>query len=248
MNPPYERNLHRKILVEAITHRTKTGECVCLAPSLYTNYKNDKNMQMLPSSYEIITPSDASKLFNGIQLQDSLLITVWNDKNHISEKEIYEQFVPRGFNIVKKLKFKKSFNDFNILNYTNEKYFVPLKLMTARWDKNKDIIIDKLGLLIDGYTLTGQYYKAIRSKNKDRPCGGIAFKTKNEAMNFINSCNTIFFKFLVKMLHTNSRYILKDYPFMEDYTEPWTDERFYKFFNITEDEQKVIEDTIEKYK
>ena len=205
-------------------------------------------MKMLPSTYEIISPEDASKLFSGIQLQDSLLITTWNNKNHISKKEIYDKFVPIGFSIVKKLKFKTSFNNVNILNYTNEKYFVPLKLMTARWDKNKDIIIDKLGLLINGYTLNGQYYKDVRNKNKDRPCGGIAFKTKTEAINFINSCNTMFFKFLVKILHTNSRYVLKDYPFMEDYTQPWTDERFYKFFNITPAEQKIIEETMEKYK
>ena len=248
MNPPYQRNLHLKILAEAIKHITKNGECICLAPSLYTNYKSDKNMKMLPSTYEIISPEDASKLFSGIQLQDSLLITTWNNKNHISKKEIYDKFVPIGFSIVKKLKFKTSFNNVNILNYTNEKYFVPLKLMTARWDKNKDIIIDKLGLLINGYTLNGQYYKDVRNKNKDRPCGGIAFKTKTEAINFINSCNTMFFKFLVKMLHTNSRYVLKDYPYMEDYTQPWTDERFYNFFNITPEEQKIIEETMEKYK
>ena len=35
---------------------------------------------------------------------------------------------------------------------------------------------------------------------------------------------------------------------MSDYSKPWTDERFYKFFNITPAEQKVIEETMEKYK
>ena len=35
---------------------------------------------------------------------------------------------------------------------------------------------------------------------------------------------------------------------MSDYTQPWTDERFYKFFNITPDEQKIIEETMAKYK
>ncbi len=31
---------------------------------------------------------------------------------------------------------------------------------------------------------------------------------------------------------------------MNDYTEPWTDERFYEYFKLTEDEIKTIEDTI----
>ena len=28
---------------------------------------------------------------------------------------------------------------------------------------------------------------------------------------------------------------------MNDYTTPWTDERFYAYFDITADEQKIIE-------
>ena len=35
---------------------------------------------------------------------------------------------------------------------------------------------------------------------------------------------------------------------MSDYSQPWTDERFYKFFEITPEEQKIIESTMEKYK
>lgn len=29
---------------------------------------------------------------------------------------------------------------------------------------------------------------------------------------------------------------------MKDYTEPWTDERYYKTFNLTKDEIKIIEE------
>ncbi len=32
------------------------------------------------------------------------------------------------------------------------------------------------------------------------------------------------------------------------YESEWTNEDFYKYFGITEDEQKVIEETMEKYK
>ena len=32
------------------------------------------------------------------------------------------------------------------------------------------------------------------------------------------------------------------------YEGAWSDEDFYKFFNITPEEQKVIEETMEKYK
>ena len=37
---------------------------------------------------------------------------------------------------------------------------------------------------------------------------------------------------------------LKFLPFMHDYTHPWTDEDLYKYFNLSEDEIKIIEDEI----
>ena len=33
---------------------------------------------------------------------------------------------------------------------------------------------------------------------------------------------------------------------MSDYSKPWTDERFYKYFNITKEEQKIIEEYADK--
>ena len=35
---------------------------------------------------------------------------------------------------------------------------------------------------------------------------------------------------------------------LKGYESEWTDQDFYTFFNITEDEQKIIEDTMTKYK
>ena len=247
MNPPYQKNLHLKILEKAISKLSDQGKCICLAPSPYTNYKNYKNFNILPSSYEKISPNLASTLFNGIQLQDCLLISEWQKSKHLPMSVIIDDFVPKAYFIIKKLKYTKTFKDVNVLNYNNEEFFVPLKLMTARWDKNKNDIIDKLGLIINGKVEDGRNYKSVRTRNSNRPCGGIPFKSEIEARNFISSCRTLFFRFIVKMQHTNSRYILKDYPFMDDYTEPWTDERFYKHFNITKEEQKIIEETMEKY-
>jgi len=246
-NPPYSRNLHLKILAEAIKHLKDDGICVNLAPSPYTKYKNTNNFKLLPYLYEKIDPNDAAKLFSGIQLQDSLLVSVWHKTKHISLEQIKNDFVPKAYSIIKRLNFQTTFASVNKLNYNNEDFFVPLKLMTARWDKNKNDIIDKIGLISFGKVENGKPFKAVRTKNVDRPCGGIPFNTKIEAINFINSCRTTFFKFVVYMQHTNSRYVLHDYPFMQDYTKPWTNERFYKFFNITPEEQKIIEDTMKQY-
>lgn len=256
MNPPYQKNLHLKILAEAIKHlKDDNSKVVNLSPSPYTNYKNTNKFNLVPISYDKIDVNEASSLFN-IQLQDMLLISSWCINRHMDINIIKNDFIPKGFEIVKKIKTGKTFNDFNVLNYTNELFFVPLKLMTARWDKNKNIIIDKIGIISSGKTDDGKPYKESRTRNIDRPCGGIAFNSYNEALNFKNSCLTTFFKFLVNILHTNSRYVLKDYPWMGDsinprtglkgYESEWTDEDFYRFFNITDDEKKIIEDTMAK--
>ena len=248
MNPPYQRNLHLKILAQQIKLlKDDNSICVNLAPSPYTKYKNINNFKLLPYSYEKINLNDAAKLFGGIQLQDSLLLSTWHKTKHISLEQIKNDFVPKTYSIIKRLNFQLTFADVNKVNYNNEAFFVPLKLMTARWDKNKNDIIDKIGLISFGKVEDGRPFKAARTKNVDRPCGGIPFNTKIEAINFIKSCRTTFFKFVIYMQHTNSRYVLRDYPFMKDYTKPWTDQRFYKLFNITPEEQKVIEETMKKY-
>ena len=42
-------------------------------------------------------------------------------------------------------------------------------------------------------------------------------------------------------------FIIKNHFFiMSDYSKPWDDARFYKFFNITSEEQKAIEETMAK--
>ena len=45
----------------------------------------------------------------------------------------------------------------------------------------------------------------------------------------------------VNYTHLSSRYILKNYPYLEDYTNEWTNEMIYKYFNLTKEEINQIE-------
>ena len=94
-----------------------------------------------------------------------------------------------------KVKFEKSFKDVFVSDYDGKGVFVPLKLMTATWDKNKDHIVDKIGILVDGKTLDGIYYKDARNRNKDRPCGGIKFDTLEEAKAFVEYTESTYKEF-----------------------------------------------------
>ena len=41
--------------------------------------------------------------------------------------------------------------------------------------------------------------------------------------------------------------VIAHLPFMGDYTQSYDDEYFYEYFNITDNERKIIEDFIKKY-
>lgn len=226
MNPPYSGDLHINILKEVLTH-AKT--IVNISPNPFINYR--KNTGLTPNEIIEYSYEDSCKVFGGIQLQCPLAITIYDESNQYADLTKYTPELYKIF--LNKVKFDHSFKDVNVLDYNGVGVFVPLKLMTAVWDKNKNIIVDKLGVLNNSYTLDGVYYKDLRNRNKNRACGGIPFNTINEAKNFYDSCNTTFYKAYVKMFHVASRYVLKDYPFMEDYTSPWTNKRFCEHYNLT---------------
>ena len=74
------------------------------------------------------------------------------------------------------------------------------------------------------------------------------FNSLVEHNNFIDSLDTTFMNWYYYAFVVPGDYKIINYMFrMSDYSQPWDDARFYKFFNITPEEQKVIEETMEKY-
>ena len=86
----------------------------------------------------------------------------------------------------------------------------------------------------------------------------IEFNSAIERENFYNSYETKFLRYVFKShlvdVHVHPEFL----PWMGDcinprtgkkgYESDWTDEDFYKYFGITKAEQKLIEETMEKYK
>lgn len=76
----------------------------------------------------------------------------------------------------------------------------------------------------------------------------VKFNTTYEAENFYDSLKTNFIKYVI-YLNTHGQHVYwHRIPFMEDYSEPWNDERFYDYFGICSNDRKIIEDTIKKNK
>ena len=130
-------------------------------------------MFQLPQVSKLLQEVKQAKLFSGIQLSFNLAIQYYLSRKE--DKSLLEKYIPESYKVFSKCKFTKSFKDVFITDYDGKGIFVPLKLMTSCWDKNKDHIVDKLGILVDGKTLDGVYYKDKRNRNKNRPCGGVKF-------------------------------------------------------------------------
>lgn len=71
--------------------------------------------------------------------------------------------------------------------------------------------------------------------------------TENEFKNWHNSCNTKFMKYCNLLTRQGQNTHPELLPFMCDYSRPWTDERFYNYFNLTDEERKLINKTMEIY-
>ena len=142
MNPPYEGELHVKILSKVINYSKIT---VNISPNIFYNYR--KKYDLKPNELYDYDYKTSCDIFGGIQLQCPLAITVYNNKNKFAD---LSKFTPKLYTIFEnKIKPSKTFKNVNILNYDNNGYFVPLKLMTATWDKNKNII----GFTTSNYTI-----------------------------------------------------------------------------------------------
>jgi site-specific DNA-methyltransferase (adenine-specific) len=72
------------------------------------------------------------------------------------------------------------------------------------------------------------------------------FKSKKECENVITYISTRFFRFLVLLIKNTQDTPKKVYSFVpiQDFSEPWTDEKLYKKYGLTQDEIAFIESMI----
>jgi site-specific DNA-methyltransferase (adenine-specific) len=72
------------------------------------------------------------------------------------------------------------------------------------------------------------------------------FDEKKTAENVISYIQTRFFRFLVLLIKNTQNAMKKVYSFVptQNYTEPWTDEKLYAKYGLTEDEIAFIESMI----
>jgi hypothetical protein len=258
MNPPYG-NLHLPILkkiTEEIVDKND-GTVISLQPVRWLQdpcgeFKPKEGYAVMKptlenkiNSIDIITAEEACELFKPTRIIIDLGIFCIKNNG----KTEYDSLFPIKANyIIKKLIRSKNSVLCSDVSEENK-----IKGWRVYWPSissyyGKDVWQKKNMVFFDGYDkqnnfwgqppyINNQYRKPIGT-----PMGlSIPFKTELEAVNFVKSMQTKIMVFLMSLAKIDVNIYLNWFPYMVDYTQPWTSERFYKFFNLTDEEISTIE-------
>lgn len=96
----------------------------------------------------------------------------------------------------------------------------------------------------DFYEFTSPRLDVAKSTKSNGSQRTVNFETEEESTNFFNSLQTKFYKFINVCIKRDMYVQWRYAPWLGDYTHPWTDEDLYKYFNLSDDEIKLIESEI----
>ena len=239
MNPPYAGNLHLKFL-EQMYAICKQG--VSIQPAVWVNKANknrktfktiiDKSKGRI-SEIELIDHREMNDLFGtGNSLQDGGIF-VWNehgdlDLTTVGYKDKIEQSLFEKTNIdsndeMTLVRANKAYKYVDSKTYKHEPNEVPIYQWHSGINCYDAVIVPK--------ELYSKKAKLV-----------LIFKNENEATNFKESLKTKFANWFFDNYVVPGDGKIITYMFrMTDYSQPWTDERFYKYFNLTKEEINRIE-------
>lgn len=276
MNPPYSKNLHLKILAKAIEKLTDDGTCVNLSPIRWlqdplAEYKKSSDFKRFEESIVkyinefILVPFQiAENIFINTRFSYDLGII----KIIKSQKKTNISFLnPTIKSILNKVIGKtKSIDDYidkNMIDGWRVKIsFICGGPHPGQVDDKK--LFYRKDVYNNGYQNGKHWTDTPKTKNQySKKIGdpfpmSIKFNNELEANNFYNCCVNTFMHFLNFTTKGDVNVPLRWLPCMIDVINPrtglkgyeseWTNEDFYQYFNITPEEQKIIEETMEKYK
>lgn len=247
MNPPYERGLHLKILTEARKHLTKNGIFINLSPikefqkALLINGNPPlENVKIL----DYISDKEASKIFNiGMNNDIGIMSNIGNDcifvENLVLDRKIFE----KCNELIKYNGFLKDHFDKNI----STEFIIKFGQGTGNHSGSKKC----------WYTITNLKQETAFKLSESGHTKYYNAKNKEEQINVHSFYTRDLIRFICKDFGFGSQpyYMI---PWMGEcinprtglkgYESEWTDEDLFNYFNITKEEQQLIEETMEKYK
>ena len=263
MNPPYYRSTHLKFLEKVIKI---SDNVISIQPirwledkvgrykknSAYNKYKESIAEHI--NNLEIITAEEAEKKFNaaftfnvGIYLCDK---NGGYDIDKLTSNDIVNKvFEKMDDNINDHIEFSEPKNSIVVSLITGgnngRNKVIDLYFQNSDYDR---YIYDADGKRLDnGLTFKQNREKTAWGNVKVRgEQTNIKFNNVDECINFFNYTRTYLFRYIFNQITSDVQVQAKFLPFMKDYSRPWTNKRLYNYFNITNKEQKHIEEYIDK--
>lgn len=261
MNPPYNGNLHLKVLREVINKCEKSGEdyeIVNLSPIRWlqdplaeykknSDWKKFEDVRKHIESIEVIKADEANKQFN-IGLFSDLGIYHITPKGGRDLANFWKEVrSPAEAMMLEKLIKMKD----NLLNHIEKQKLDGIRVPLTDIGGNRGYkpVYKELAYVVDGKKDGKDWTKCKNMGGYEKPEGSalplsVKFASSAEAQNFYDVFYTKFGSWLCDIAHAQQNLQLSILPWLKDYKKKWTDEMLYKYFSLTEEEIKEIEETI----
>ena len=256
MNPPYCRNLHLKILNEAIKY---SDDVVNLSPIRWlqdplaeykknSDWKKFENVRNRIESLDVIKSTDAQNAFSIEIFSDLGIYHIVNNASTINSFWELTRTKAQIMMLNKLIKLKD-----NVARHIdkNMRNGIRVPLTNIGGNRGYRNVYKELAYVIDGYKDNRDWTKCKNMGGYEKPEGcplplSIKFNTINEAQNFYNSFFTKFYTWLCNITRMQQNLKAELLPYLSDYTHSWTDKDLYEYFNLTPEEISIIESEIDE--
>lgn len=269
MNPPFCSGLHLKVLKEVIPHVNfnNGGEVVCIHPAAWMQFPTrDRNavdkkgnpvphfMNGLIAGFDMVERKDANEMFD-IDGGDLVITDLKKDgMSFVGDAVNDPQFCCFKFNSRFAANWKIVQSIYNkVITYCYNKtngFKTPWKLHQIKTDEPNSLFALRIawgGTFDIARANGGSRNNRLVSTNYQTSCNQtpgtnvrfLNFTTDQERYNAWQSYLTKFARFCIAMDDST-----KLAPYMDNYQQPWDDQRFYQHFGLTDTEIWVIENTI----
>ena len=242
-NPPYDKNLHLKILREAMKHIEKEGgEIVNLSPIKWHNPRaliddNNNSAHKIVSDFsdifshlkdlQVIDSEKVKAMFDTCDSNDLGIYYITNEGGHSAEEYIYE---PLAIKLLK-MEGTKWLSEMTTVLPQSDEF---IRMPTIYGNENKEWLKKVCSPDFN------RYYKLNKGQKHCRPY--VNFSTKEECINFHKSLSLKLIRWLNFKCRFGANICQEAIPFLPTYKKQWTDADLYEYFKLNTDEIKIIEE------
>lgn len=251
MNPPYRSGLHLKILqgiIPAVDFE-HGGQIECIHPAAWMQFPTRGRpgfMNDLIDDFDMIERKDANEMFD-IDGGDLVVTSLKKGGLSFSGNAVSDKFFCC-------FKFNSRFADsWKIVKSIYEKVVAkcPVGTYQSKLTKNPKTnfaLRQNYGMAFsdhnsnggcNGFRCVRQFFNSCLATTENPHVRFLNFATEQERYNAWQSYLTKFARFCIAMDEST-----KLAPYMDNYQQPWDDQRFYQHFGLTAEEIWVIENTI----